>query len=146
MASAARYTAYRERAPKEVRDKLVEWGAVPEEVETILQALANESFIDSKRFSRAFCLDKFRLNKWGRRKIRRYLQTYDLDVGVIEYGLSAIEEEAYHRLVTDLAKQKWDRLATENNLLNKKQKTAQYLLQKGFEPERIWTVIRTISP
>ena len=36
--------------------------------------LINDGFIDEERFSRSFCRGKFRIKKWGRRKIKSELK------------------------------------------------------------------------
>ncbi|MEQ9231426.1 MAG: RecX family transcriptional regulator, partial [Cyclobacteriaceae bacterium] len=86
-ASAQRYTAYRERAPKEVADKLAEWDAPQIIIDRILKELLADKFIDEERFARAFCHDKFLVNKWGKRKISMELSRYKLSAEAKEQGL-----------------------------------------------------------
>lgn len=138
--SAQRYTAYRERAPKEVADKLAEWDAKPEEIEKILKALKIENFINEERFARAFCHDKFKFNKWGKRRISNEIRKYALPANIVEQGLTYINQVEYEITLNQLAHAKWSKLK-EPILFKKKQKTVNYLIQKGYESELIWKVV-----
>ena len=142
--SAQRFTAYRERAPKEVAEKLAEWEGRPEEIEQILKELKEDNFINEERFSRAFCNDKFKFNKWGKRRISNEIRKYDLPANVVEQGLAYINQEEYDSTLRQLAHAKWSKLK-EPVLFKKKQKTVNYLVQKGYESDLIWRVIGEIA-
>ncbi len=143
-ASAQRYTAYRERAPKEVTDKLKEWDAPEPIIERILLELKKDKFIDEERFARAFCHDKFLINKWGRNRLRMELSKYGVSDEAKRQGLAYIKEATYDETLKHLATSKWDKLR-EPDLFKKKQKTARYLLQKGYESELVWEVLKVLS-
>ena len=142
--SALRYTAYRERAPKEVADKLQEWDARPDEIAQLLKELKEENFIDEDRFARAFCHDKFLFNKWGKYRISREIKKYELPVTVVEQGLAYIDQEEYEKTLTQLAAQKWKKL-NDPEIFKKKQKTVNYLTQKGYESDLIWRMISQLE-
>ena len=143
-ASAQRYTAYRERAPKEVADKLKEWSAPEAVISRILEDLRKDKFIDEERFSRAYCHDKFLINKWGKNRLRMELSKYQISESAKNAGLAYINDEVYAETLKHLANSKWDKLK-DPDLFKKKQKTARYLLQKGFESELVWDVINDLS-
>jgi len=142
--SAMRFTAYRERAPKEVRDKLKEWGAGPQEIDNITRELIEGHFLDEQRFANAFCHDKFLINKWGRRKIRMEIAKYELPEHVVAQGLEHINPEKYKEVLLQLARAKWQK-TKEQDPFKKKQKTMNYLLQKGYEPELIHQAVDRLS-
>lgn len=142
--AALRYTAYRERAPKEVIDKLHEWEALPEEIEQLLKELKEEGFIDEGRFANAFFHDKFLLNKWGKRRIVMEIKKYNLPCAVVERGLTYINQTKYEETLIHLAKSKWNKLK-DVDPLKKKQKTTNFLMQKGYESDLIWKVIRELE-
>ncbi|MCP4458872.1 MAG: hypothetical protein GY816_12745 [Cytophagales bacterium] len=142
--SALRFTAYHERAPKEVADKLAEWNATPEEIALLLKELKEENFINEERFARAFCHDKFSFNKWGKHRISQEIKKYDLPTKVIEQGLDYINQEEYNSTLADLAELKWNRLK-ESDIFKKKQKTANYLIQKGYESDLVWNLIAELE-
>lgn len=142
--SAQRYTAYRERAPKEVADKLAEWDAPPAIIDRILTELKEDKFIDEERFARAFCHDKFLINKWGKNRLRLELGRYGLSESIKAQGIDYIKEETYLETLHQLAQSKWNRL-TETELFKKRQKTAAYLLQKGYEGDLVWEVVKGLD-
>ena len=139
-ASALQFTAYRERAPLEVANKLEEWDAKPQEIERLLKELKEENFIDEERFARAFCHDKFLINKWGKRRISREISKFGLPKPVVEQGLEYIDQKKYETTLAHLAKLKWDKLK-DLEVFKRKQKTIKHLLQKGYEYELIWDVV-----
>lgn len=139
-ASAQRFTAYRERAPKEVVDKLEVWGAPQAIIDRILSELKADKFVDEERFARAFCHDKFLAYKWGKRRILQELYKYNLAENVKQQGLDYINQEEYESSLTHLATQKWNKV-NETDLNKRKQKTVNYLMQKGYESDLIWGMI-----
>ena len=138
--SALRFTAYRERTPKEVIEKLEKWDTPQEIIDRILKELKADKFVDEERFARAFCHDKFLSNRWGKRRIQQELYKYDLPKPVQQQGLDYINQEAYESTLTHLAEQKWLK-TKEKDLFKRKQKTVNFLMQKGYEPDLIWRVI-----
>ena len=53
-ARAAKYCSMRERAPRQVLEKLLSWNLNLEEAEDIIRTLTDEQFLDEGRFCRAF--------------------------------------------------------------------------------------------
>ena len=143
--SAQRFTAYRERAPKEVADKIAEWGAKPEEIERLLRELKEENFIDEERFARAFCHDKFLINKWGKHRISKEIRKFELTTEVLEQGLAYIDQEEYEKTLAQLAQSKWSKVK-DPDVSKKKQKTVNYLMQKGYESDLTWKVVNKLNP
>ena len=131
-AKAAKYCALRERAPLEVSNKLEAWGAEPEDIEAVLLYLKDNNFLNEERYCRAYVLDKYRFNKWGKKKISIYLKQKGLPEGEIEKGLSHIDSNEYAGIMNDLIDQKRRSLKDSLSDFEKKQKVIQYLLQKGF--------------
>ena len=143
-ASAQRFTAYRERSPKEVADKLREWDAPQGAIDKILIDLIEDKFIDEFRFARAFCHDKFLINKWGKRRIEMEIRRHDLSYEAIQQGLDYINKEEYDTTVLKLTQSKWNKLK-DKDPYKKKQKTVAYLTQKGYESDLIWEAIKKIT-
>lgn len=143
-ASAQRYTAYRERSPKEVRDKLGQWASPPDITERIIEELKVDDFIDEFRFARAFCHDKFLINKWGKNRLRLELGRFGVSEDAKVQGLAYIKESEYLDTLEKLAMGKWERLK-ELDEFKKRQKAAQYLLQKGYESELVWELVKRLG-
>lgn len=143
FAKAAKFCAYQERTQQEVREKLQELGFYGDEAEDILCDLIGDNFINEERFARAYAGGKFRLKKWGRKKIEYALKQKGLSAYCIQKGLEEIDTETYlHTLISLLTKKK-ESLA-EEPLLQLKNKLANYVLQKGYESELVWGIINEI--
>ena len=129
----AKFCAFRERSPKEVREKIRKLGASDQEEDLIFTELQEGGFFDESRFAQAYVNDKFRFNKWGKVKIRYHLLQFDIKPKLIEEAISGIPDELYENAVSELLKKKKDSLCAENDNLAKKKKVFNYLISKGFE-------------
>ncbi|MEO9475506.1 MAG: regulatory protein RecX [Cyclobacteriaceae bacterium] len=144
FASAAKYCAFRERAPKQVREKLLSWDFKEEEVEEIIHRLLDEKFLDEARFARAFCHDKFEFNHWGKVKIKMEMGRYDLSYQVMEEALNAINQEKYLDVIHTLTHKKWETVKDKGEEYLQKRKVADYMMRKGFEGDHVWKVIKQL--
>jgi regulatory protein len=140
-----RYCAYQERAHQEVRDKLYEYGLHQNEVEEILTQLITEGFLNEERFARAFAGGKFRMKKWGKLKIVHELESRGLTKNCIRAGLSEIDPQDYLATLQEVAQKKMDQTLIEN-VYARREKVANYAIQKGFEPELVWKIVKEIQP
>lgn len=135
LAKLERFCAYRERCPKEVRAKLAEVGVRGVEAEQIFQLLEEEGFFDEKRFAHAFAGGKFRVNHWGRIRIRQELRMRDIAPAVIQQALNSIEEEDYLKLLEQLLEKKRRQYDGDPQA---REKAAASLIRAGFEQELIF--------
>ena len=138
---AANYCAYQERTQQQVRDKLYSLGLRPDDVEEVLTSLITENFINEERFAKSFASGKFRLKKWGKVKIRFHLQELGLSEYCIKKGLEEIDEKEYFETLNDMVEKKLDRTKDEN-IYKLNWKVADYLINKGYEPELVWETLR----
>jgi regulatory protein len=136
-----RYCAYQERSHHEVRDKLYSYGLFKDEVEEILSQLITEGFLNEERFAKAFAGGKFRMQKWGRIKIIHELEARGLTPNCIKAGLKEIDEQSYLITLRELLNRKAGEIS-EENIFVKRDKLARYAIQKGFEPELVWSIIK----
>ena len=121
-AKISRYCAYQERSSGEVRQKLRLLGADSQTVQKLLQRLADDNFINEERFARAYVRGKFRINGWGRLKIKNGLRAKGVDENLIRTALAEeINEKEYAALL--------QRTVTE--------KGPTTALSRGFEPSLI---------
>ena len=138
------YCAYQERSHKEVKEKLFSFGLYKTEVETLIVQLIEENYLNEERFAIAYAGGKFRMKLWGRQKIKYALKQKQVSDYCIKKALMAIDNDEYLNASKKLAAEKLATLKTEKNLLNKKKKLQQYLLQKGFEPSLIFETLNEI--
>ncbi|MCH4822168.1 RecX family transcriptional regulator [Gramella lutea] len=138
------FCAYRDRSQKEVEDKLNEMRMIPEAKEKIIISLMQENFLNEERFARSFVRGKFRMKKWGRKKIVMELKKRDISSPIIKLGLSEIKETDYRKTLYELAEKKADKIS-EPNLFKKKKKLADHLLRKGYESQLVFDCVNDIT-
>lgn len=140
----SRYCAYQERSHLEVRRKLFSYGLFPSEVDELLTRLITDGFLNEERFAKAFAGGKFRMKKWGRYKIKKALESHGLTTRCIQRGLNEIDSASYSKTLTNLLVKKLGSLKEENPL-KKRQKAGTFAIGKGYEPERVWTILKELS-
>ena len=141
---ASAFCAYQERTQQEVRDKLYGEGLIMDEIEEIIVRLIQENFLNEERFAKAYAGGKFRMKKWGRRKIRNGLKLRGLSDYCIRKGMGEIEEEDYLRTLQELILKKSGEIKEKNPLI-RRNKLSRYLIGKGYEPELVWEKILEYS-
>ena len=125
-----------EQCSADIRKKIAAFDIVQEVVEEIIEKLKSEKFLDDDRYIQAYISDKFRLNKWGRIKMRYYLKAKGLPAAVIEKGLSEIDAEQYKKVLLATMNEKAKKVKKES----KYEQTAhiiRFAQSRGFEPEII---------
>ncbi|MEE4260656.1 MAG: regulatory protein RecX [Bacteroidales bacterium] len=136
---ARKYCSYQERCLADVKAKLNEWKAAEKTVEKIIQTLEKEDFINEERYAIAFALGKLRNNKWGRNKIFYAMTQKQIPEIYIQMGLNEIDEEEYIRILKSVIKSK---RIDEKDTFKRNNKLVKYAVQKGFQANFAWKVIR----
>jgi regulatory protein len=133
------FCAYRERSQQEVRDKLYDMGLHQREVENTIANLISQGFLNEERFAKAFAGGKFRINGWGKIKIRNALIQKKVSPQCIKLGLNSIDDRDYSASLKKILNQKLK--SAEKNIYIKKNKAARFALSRGFEPELVWGIL-----
>jgi regulatory protein len=136
-----KYCAYQERCQQEVREKIFSMGLRKEEVESIIVRLIEENFLNEERFAIAFSGGKFRINQWGRVKIKHALKQHDISEYCIRKAMQVIDMDDYEKLIDVLIKKKNKQLNDSNKLARAK-KIQSYMYAKGFEQELVMPKLR----
>lgn len=136
---AGNYCAYQERTQQEVRDKLYALGLYRDEVEEVLVELITENFVNEERYAKSFASGKFRLKHWGKRKIIFELKKKNISSYCIDQALKEISDQEYKEAILRLIHKKHRPEGGDEYLL--KNKTARFLIGKGYEPEIVWSLI-----
>jgi regulatory protein len=139
----AKFCAYQERAHAEVEQKLFSYGLFSEQVQELLAWSITENYVNEERFAIAFAGGKFRLKKWGKIKIGQQLQLKKVSQYSIDKALSLIEDEDYLATTQQLISQKWQS-TTADNIYELRNKVARYVINKGYEPEKVWEYTKNI--
>jgi regulatory protein len=134
------FCSYQERTHKEVAEKLYKMGMIPEVIDQITISLIQNDFLNEERFAKAYAGGKFRINKWGKIKIKQALLQKGVSSQNIEIGLAEIDENDYRKTIIDLA-QKKSKTVKSKSPFERKQKIVKYLQQKGFEISLVLDII-----
>ncbi len=137
------YCAYQDRCHKEVEKKLYEMHMISEAKELILLHLMEHNFLNEERFSKNFARGKFRIKKWGKRRIIRELKFKDISEYNIKKGLQEIDSDEYLETLKEIALKKRDSIS-EKNVFKKSQKITNFLVYRGFENDLIYKVVKEI--
>lgn len=129
---AASYCSISEHCESEVLSKISRFELDPEDQKNIIQRLKQENFINEKRFVKAFVNDKFRINRWGRIKIRYMLKQKGIQNEIIDEGLGQISEEEYHDRIFKLLKEKRPAIKSKN-AYELRSKMIRFASGKGYE-------------
>lgn len=107
----------------------------------MISHLIGEGYLNEERFARAFAGGKFRLKNWGRIKIVRALESKGLTQNCIKAGLSEIDKDDYLNTIESLLEKK-SLTIDEPDLFVRRERLANYLIQKGFEPDLVWSIVK----
>jgi regulatory protein len=135
------FCIYRERCHSEVKEKLYLLGLYKNDVEQLMAQLIEENYLNEERFAKQYAGGKFRMNQWGRVKIKYALRQKQVSDYSIKKGLKEISESDYKKTLQKLAEQKLKTLKNESNVFSKRKKVQDYLLGKGYEGELVRTVV-----
>ena len=108
----------------------------------IIIYLIQNNFLNEERFVKSFVRGRFNQKKWGRIKIRVELKRRKIPSKLIEEGLKEIDDEVYMEVLNGLFEKKQDSLKSERESFKKMSKIRNFLLQKGYESELIYDLLR----
>ena len=131
------YCAYQERCHKEVRQKLKEMKMIPEAIDVVIVHLLEHNFLNEERFAKTFVRGKFKIKKWGKRRLTSELKQKDISKVNINEALKEISEFDYNEVFHALAEKRWNSIK-ESNLLKKKRQFVDYLSYRGWESHLIF--------
>jgi len=137
------YCAVMDRCQYQVMTKLKSYGISATLSEDILIELIQNNFVDEERFARAFSSGKFKIKKWGKRKIAFELSNLKVPKSCITLGLEEIDEQDYLDTIQHLAHKKYAMLK-DKNIFVKKKKVVDYILRKGYESELVWECVHKL--
>ncbi len=140
------YCAYQERCHQEVKEKLYSLGMHRKEVDELISQLIEENYLNEERFAIQYAGGKFRMNHWGKVKIKYALKQKQVSEYCIKKALLQIDNDAYMKTIEKLAAEKQNTLKGEKNDFVKLRKVLDYLLQKGFEADLIKDALDRLKP
>lgn len=120
------YCAYQERSQFEVEQKLNTLGADNEQSGTVMIHLIQEGFLNEQRFAIAFARGKFRMQGWGKQKIKAGLRAKKVSDPLIKIALDSIDETEYRKSLLD----QFRKLLYQNGTVDS---AKQKLYARGYE-------------
>jgi regulatory protein len=138
------YCAFQERCHREVRDKLFSLGVYKKTHDDIIAALIEGNYLNEERFAIAYAGGKWRIQHWGRVRIRYELKQKQVSEYCIKKAMKQIDEEEYGQVLLKLTAERYAALKKEQHLIRKK-KTFDYLVSRGFESALIRQVLKDHS-
>ena len=137
------YCAIMDRCQHQVFQKLQKYGVSEHHSHDILIELIQQDFLNEERFAKSYSSGRFKIKKWGKRKIFYKLSLLKVSKECINSGLLEINDEEYSETLNSLAEQKYLALK-DKNLFVRKRKVANYLVSKGYESELVWNKISSL--
>ena len=120
------------------------YGVSYEVSQEILIELIQENFVNDQRFADSFCSGKFKIKKWGKKKIVFELKKLKISSVCIDSALKTIDFDQYTETANNLLIKK-SLLLKDKNIFVKKKKMADYMIRKGYESEFVWDCIRQLN-
>lgn len=134
LSKAASLCSGSEKCVADIQKKMEQWQVDPSIAKRVIETLIRERFIDHSRYTTFFVRDKFRFNKWGKRKIGFELSRKGIDKIIIEEAINTIADEEYLEVIEDILKVK-NRQIRQKDIWQTKAALMRYGLSKGFETD-----------
>ncbi len=132
-----------EQCSPDIRKKIIAFGLENEAAEDVIGLLIEENFINDQRFAKAYVSDKFKINSWGKIKMRYYLKMKGLPENIIEDGLAVIDDEKYKNVLVKTMKDK-SKTIKKKDKFEKMGQVIRYAQSRGFEPELIHRYLKLV--
>ena len=137
------YCAYQDRCHKEVVSKLKEMGMIPLAIDTIVNQLIEDRFLNEERFAKSFARGKFKIKKWGKNRIVNELKFRDISKYNITSALKEIDPNEYVQTLDTLARKRLLQIS-ETDVQKRKKKMADYLLYRGWESQLVYEKLQEL--
>jgi len=137
------YCSYQERCHQEVQQKLRGMRMIPEAIDQIIVHLLEHNFLNEERFAKTYVRGKFRIKKWGRRRLTLELKKKGVSKCNINLAINEIDEIEYIETFNALVENRLPYIK-ETNKLKKKKKLADYLLYRGWESHLVYEKVNQL--
>ena len=113
-------------------------------LEWVKASLLDNRFVGDERFAKSFVRGKINQSGWGVNKIRFHLIQKGIAKELIDEALGQTDEEVYRQRLTDILSAKAKTIKAAS-VFEKKRKLAAYAMQKGFEGNLVWEVLKDLA-
>ena len=111
--------------------------------EQIILKLIEGNFLNEERFAMTYVRGKFRIKKWGKRRLVSELKQRQISKYIINKAINQISEDDYKITFEVLAERKATSLLGKSKL-KKKKKLADYLLYRGWESHLVYEKVNQL--
>jgi regulatory protein len=140
-----RICSKQEKCKAEITDYMVRKGIPAEYHQTVLSQLMAGRFVDEERYAKAAVRDKVMLYRWGRQKIRHFLETKQISAEGIERALDTIDESEYRKMIEEEMCKKSAGFSGEEPGA-KEMKLIRFAASRGYEEELVREICRITGP
>jgi len=126
----------KEQCVGDIRKKLMRYPLTSIEIDKIIETLIESSFIDHRRYAKAYTNDSLKLKGWGRDKVRWMLRSKGVEEEYIEEALFEFREDDSER-ITALLLRKLESSKRDIDKVRLKTKLIRFGLSRGFEYQKV---------
>ncbi len=130
-----------EKCKSDIIKYLIKFDLSESDIDTIINELIAEKFIDDSRYAKFYVNDKLKFNKWGKIKIRYSLRQKQIDKHIINDVLQQIDDDVYIETLKTLIEQKSRSIKKSNDEIKKKSALLRFATSRGFEYGLIMNII-----
>lgn len=134
------YCSVAEKCKQEVIEKLKQWEVDAATIEQFVLKLEEENYLNEERYCECFVHDKFKFNKWGKKKIIQALYMKRVPSALAWKHLDNIDQEEYLAVLEQLLEGKKNSIKAKNDY-ELKGKLVRFALSRGFEMDDINKII-----
>ncbi|MDZ7718525.1 MAG: regulatory protein RecX [Balneolaceae bacterium] len=128
-----RYLSRRDHSSFELRQKVEKKGYSKNDIEQVVQNLADKGYLNDESFAAKFVEEKTELNQWGPKKIKSHLYRKGIDRKIIDKVLSQKTDNLQQQQIcVDLVMKRKRHFLREKDKYKQKQKIYRYLAGRGF--------------
>ena len=143
LKKAMRICSKQEKCKFDIKEKLYNLGLEKIHIAEIVELLENENFIDEERYCLYYVRDKYKLSKWGRKKIEFSLKQKQIKEETIQKSLLEIDQKKYEKIFKEEMIKKHKLLKTDD-LSKQKGKLLNFAQSRGYEADLIFRVVDEI--
>ncbi len=140
LARLQKICSLQEKCISDIMLKLKTWEISEQERDKIIDSLKRDKFIDEERYAVFYVRDKYKINKWGREKIKYALLNKGLLDEVIETALSEIKVEQYDDTLKELLTKKKKEIKSKN-LYEIRGKLIRFGTQRGYSFDIVYKLV-----
>ena len=132
-----------ERCSSQIRQKMKGRDLSAEAMDTVIELLKQEKFIDDLRFASGYVQDKVRLNKWGKTKIVFHLRELRINENQIGEALQRIDGDLYRSNLRRLLAEK-QKTVLDYSPLEQKARLYRFAAGRGYESDLIMKILEQL--